>query len=234
MPRHLMLRLEGPLQSWGLRARWDVRDSASEPTKSGIIGLVACAMGVPRGDPRLEELDIALSLAVRVERAGIATEDFQTVTARHVRADGTSRGVESTIVSPRTYLQDAAFLAAIGGPADLLERCRDALLAPAWPVFLGRKSCVPTRPILDALTDLFSSLEEAVTCWPWSATARSERAAPETLCAFIEDEHGPLIRPDALRINPARMYAERRLRRLDVATPPLEKEDDDVPIETSA
>ena len=180
------------------------------------------------------ELDAALSLAVRVERAGVAMEDFQTITARHLRADGTSRGAESTIVSPRTYLQDAAFLAAIGGPADLLECCRNALQAPAWPVFLGRKSCVPTRPILDSLTDMFRSLEEAVTQWPMSATAKYERAVPRTLRAFIEDARGALTRPDAIRVNPARMYAERRLRRIDVPTPLLEEEGDDVPLTTSA
>src|SRR5205814_6367260 len=52
------LRLEGPLQSWGSRARWDVRDTEPEPTKSGVIGLLGCALGYPLGDTRLEtELD---------------------------------------------------------------------------------------------------------------------------------------------------------------------------------
>jgi CRISPR system Cascade subunit CasD len=46
MANTLFLRLEGPLQSWGERARWDVRDTAPEPTKSGVIGLLACALGL--------------------------------------------------------------------------------------------------------------------------------------------------------------------------------------------
>ncbi|MFW9879088.1 MAG: CRISPR-associated protein Cas5, partial [Candidatus Thorarchaeota archaeon] len=33
-PTLLVLRLEGPLQSWGLRARWDYRDTSTEPSKS--------------------------------------------------------------------------------------------------------------------------------------------------------------------------------------------------------
>jgi len=41
----VFVRLEGPLQSWGTRARWGERDTELEPTKSGVIGLVACALG---------------------------------------------------------------------------------------------------------------------------------------------------------------------------------------------
>ena len=41
----LFLRLEGPLQSWGIRSRWDVRETQPEPTKSGVIGLLGCALG---------------------------------------------------------------------------------------------------------------------------------------------------------------------------------------------
>ena len=41
----LVLRLEGPLQSWGENAKWDFRDSSTMPTKSGIVGLLGCAMG---------------------------------------------------------------------------------------------------------------------------------------------------------------------------------------------
>ncbi|RLI63234.1 MAG: type I-E CRISPR-associated protein Cas5/CasD, partial [Promethearchaeia archaeon] len=29
------MRLEGPLQSWGLESRWDMRDTGTEPSKSG-------------------------------------------------------------------------------------------------------------------------------------------------------------------------------------------------------
>ncbi|MGC8879968.1 MAG: CRISPR-associated protein Cas5, partial [Anaerolineae bacterium] len=32
MANTLFLRLEGPLQAWGERARWRVRDTAPEPT----------------------------------------------------------------------------------------------------------------------------------------------------------------------------------------------------------
>ena len=41
----MLLRLEGVLQSWGERSRWDHRDTSDMPTKSALIGLLGCAMG---------------------------------------------------------------------------------------------------------------------------------------------------------------------------------------------
>src|SRR5579859_3193440 len=85
----LLLRLEGPLQSWGSRARWDVRDTQTEPTKSGIVGLLGCALGYPMGDARLEtELDAGFRFGVRVENPGSVLEDYQTITDFLPTADG--------------------------------------------------------------------------------------------------------------------------------------------------
>ena len=50
MAELMMLRLEGLLQSWGESSAWDNRGTASIPTKSGIVGLLACAMGLHRTD----------------------------------------------------------------------------------------------------------------------------------------------------------------------------------------
>ena len=52
----ILLKLEGVLQSWGDHSKWDYRDSADFPSKSGVAGLLACAMGMERGDPAMAEL----------------------------------------------------------------------------------------------------------------------------------------------------------------------------------
>jgi CRISPR system Cascade subunit CasD len=44
----LLLRLVGPMQSWGTTSRFDQRDTGKEPSKSGVIGLVAAALGIDR------------------------------------------------------------------------------------------------------------------------------------------------------------------------------------------
>jgi CRISPR system Cascade subunit CasD len=189
------LRLEGPLQAWGARSRWDVRDTQPEPTKSGVVGLLACALGWGRGDPRLLDLDRGLRFGVRADAPGRILEDYQTVTDYLPTAAGayrhsgvaTGRSLETiranpdftpaTILSPRFYLEDASFLIALaeattGSVPGLLTACRDAVRDPVWPLYLGRKACPPTRPVCDetrdGLTDAYDGIEDALRRHPWS------------------------------------------------------------------
>ena len=152
----LLLRLEAPLQSWGERSRWDVRDTADRLTKSGVIGLLGAAFGYSRLDSRLRQLSETLRFGVRVDRPGERMVDFQTVTGVLPRADGKNKGKEDdpyTIISPRSYLQDASFLVGLEGPMDTLKACKDALLRPKWPVYLGRKCCPPAVPVFQKLSE---------------------------------------------------------------------------------
>ncbi|MHB9145227.1 MAG: type I-E CRISPR-associated protein Cas5/CasD [Symbiobacteriia bacterium] len=210
----LLLRLEGPLQAWGLRARWDVRDTGDEPSKSGIMGLLGCALGYPHYDPRLEELDQELTMGVRVERPGTRLTDFQTASGSFLTAAGGVRGSAddpATIISPRAYLQDAAFLVVLGGRPDVLERCRAALARPQWPIYLGRKACPPTRPVLVGITDVYDSIEDAMQQHPWTWEGRRtlRELPPKKLRCTVETEGGQYLRPDRIRTNPARMYESR-------------------------
>ena len=162
----LILRLEGVLQSWGEHSKWDYRDSASMPTKSGIIGLLGCALGLERNDMQLQSMAQKLKLAVRADRQGIEMSDFHTVRSRQLlNAAGKHRGKVgeySTLVTNRIYLQDACFTIAIAGNRDMLERIADALQRPKWPIYLGRKCCVPSRPVFDGITEAYPNLETAI------------------------------------------------------------------------
>ncbi|MHB0999623.1 MAG: type I-E CRISPR-associated protein Cas5/CasD [Armatimonadota bacterium] len=235
----LLIRLEGPIQSWGTRSRWDVRDTLMEPTKSGIIGLLGCALGYPMGDSRLvTELDANLRFGVRVENPGRVIMDFQTITDFLPTAEGSYKfnGIStgkslsklrtnpdaepSTIISPRYYLEDAAFLVALeetGDSSGLLAKCADALRNPVWPVYLGRKACIPTRPVLEALTDNYDSIEDAIRnhTWSWLKQCKEDRGAqPAELIAYIEDIAGELVRQDIMQVNEARQYGFRKARRI--------------------
>lgn len=140
----LLLRLEGPMQSWGTSSRFDERDTGLEPSKSGVIGLLCAALGRDRAKP-VDDL-AALVMGVRVDREGIPRRDFQTATGVML-AKGTA-DKSRTVVSPRFYLSDASFLVGLEGEdASLLERVDNALAAPVWPLFLGRKSFVPSLPV---------------------------------------------------------------------------------------
>jgi len=45
MNKYLLLWLEAPLQSWGADSKFDRRDTLPFPTKSGVLGIILCAMG---------------------------------------------------------------------------------------------------------------------------------------------------------------------------------------------
>ena len=110
----LILRLEGALQSWGTRSRFDNRDSGFMPTKSGVIGFIACAMGLPRGDDRILELDAALRMGVRADRPGTMMVDYQTVTGERgylFCAGGGKRVGEPTIAVAAPAVLNAIFMA---------------------------------------------------------------------------------------------------------------------------
>jgi CRISPR system Cascade subunit CasD len=73
----LLIRLAGPLQSWGVASRFARRDTHSRPTKSGAIGLCAAALGLDREQP-LGEL-AAVLFGVRADRPGTPLRDYHTV-----------------------------------------------------------------------------------------------------------------------------------------------------------
>ena len=138
----LLLRLCGPMQAWGTRSRFEYRDTEREPTFSGIIGIIAAAEGLLRGADLTEYHQ--LTMTVRIDREGELERDFQTA-LDVITADGKDK---KTQIIPRDFLADAAFHVALEGPVPLLRRILAALHRPRFPIFLGRKSYLPSVPIL--------------------------------------------------------------------------------------
>jgi CRISPR system Cascade subunit CasD len=141
----LLLRLVGPMQAWGTTSRFDERDTQLEPSKSGVLGLLCAALGRDRAEP-VDDL-AALKMGVRVDREGLLMRDFQTATGVLIAGTGKA-DLGRTVVSPRFYLADAAFLVGLqGADVALLQQVSAALRAPHWPLALGRKSMVPSLPV---------------------------------------------------------------------------------------
>lgn len=160
----LLLRLQGPLQSWGTTSRFDERDTQLEPSKSGVLGLLCAALGRDRSEP-VDDL-AALRMGVRIDREGVPMRDYQTATGVLIAGSGKA-DAERTVVSPRFYLADAAFLVGLQGTdADLLQRLHQALKQPVWPLALGRKSFAPAAPVYlpDGLVE--QPLESALATYP--------------------------------------------------------------------
>lgn len=163
MANTLFLRLEGPLQSWGERAKWDIRDTAPEPTKSGIVGLLGCALGL-NADDDLRALSRQIKVGVRCDRPGMLLVDYHTIIGGIMSGEGKVR--RGTVVSLRSYLCDASFLVAVQSMPEIIARLMAAIQSPYWTLYLGRKSCPPACPPFEGVGD-YSSLEAALSDWPW-------------------------------------------------------------------
>lgn len=132
----LLLRLAAPLQAWGIDSKFEVRRTNREPSKSGVIGLLAAALGLRR-DADLSELS-ALRFGVRVDRNGEVIKDFHMAKAE-----------KTSYLTYRYYLSDAIFLVGLESEnRSILEKIERALRNPCFPLFLGRRSCPPTLPLV--------------------------------------------------------------------------------------
>ena len=201
----LLLRLVGPMQSWGTTSRFDHRDTGKEPSKSGVLGLVAAALGLDRDNWTDLEPLTCMALGVRHDRPGVLMRDYQTA-KNIISADGTK--VHATAVTTRHYLADAAFLAGLeSDDRHLLDRTHAALRDPFWPLGLGRKAYVPSESIWleDGVQDI--PLHDVMTQWPWIASLRKWEQPPERLLVSWEsaDDSG-VLKMD----QPLSSFAERR------------------------
>ncbi len=171
--KHLALRLQGPLQSWGFGSQYSRRNTALMPTKSAIAGMCCAALGIARGcddeGPFLQQFATLRMTAISIPRSlkqadhgnerGLPVrrlEDYHTVQNTR-KAEGK---LKPSHITHRQYLTDAAFGVVLTGNAALLERVAVALVDPVWGIWLGRKACIPTSPVL---AGLFGERTEALT-----------------------------------------------------------------------
>lgn len=206
----LLLRLAGPLQSWGSSARFARRTTENAPTKSGVVGMLAGALGRDR-DADVSDL-AALRFGVRIDQPGTRIRDYQT--AHHPDTE------TSMPVSERFYLADAVFVAALEGDAELIDRLHAAIRNPVHLPYLGRRSCPPARPINLRVrhdADLLQVLrDEEWQASEWHQRHRSdEQRVKLTILAETHpgDPAGDTIRDQPLSFDPRhRRYALRTVR----------------------
>jgi CRISPR system Cascade subunit CasD len=166
---YLLLWLEAPLQSWGHDSKFGRRDTLNFPTKSGVLGLVCSALGAGGEQRELlaEFAPLSQTVLAFVRRCDNGNEtiklerepllrDFQMVGSGYddqnpwasLLIPKTSEGKKAvgggTKMTYRYYLQDAYFAVLLQIPEAESDTIALALQNPAWDVYLGRKSCVPT------------------------------------------------------------------------------------------
>ncbi len=170
-----LLWLEAPLQSWGADSRFGRRSTLPFPTRSGIMGLVCCALG--KGGEQVEWL--AKWGPLKQTIAAFARKGFRPAILRdfHMVGSGydsknpwqdmlipkTSEGKRpvggGSRITYRYYLQDMAFACALELPDDEMESVKNGLQSPVWNICLGRKNCVPTEQVFRGI---FEKEEDAL------------------------------------------------------------------------
>lgn len=157
--RYILLWFEGPLQAWGADSKFGRRDTLKFPTKSGVLGLVCCALGA-RGEQKelllefssLSQTVVSYTTSPRepllrdfhMVGSGYDDADPWTTLLIPKKNDGGKAVGGGTKMTYRYYLQDARFAVAIEIPPTRAESIMAALQNPAYDLYLGRKTCVPT------------------------------------------------------------------------------------------
>jgi len=175
----LAIYLDAPLQSWGVASQFQFRDTEAHPSKSGILGMIAAALGIDKNaadeETHIGELS-ALTLSTfkvtgmgghRGQRARITRlVDFHTIGGGYDKKDPleashipqkASGGAFGTVITRRTYLNDARFIAVLTGDMPLIERVLSALNDPVWGMWFGRKCCIPSAPLLPTMAETENS-----------------------------------------------------------------------------
>jgi len=169
------------LQAWGYDSRFGRRDTLDFPTKSGVLGLLCCALGAGGRQCELlaefASLDMQLVAYVRADKNGSPAirepllHDFHMVGSGYDKkdpwqslmipktSDGKTAVGGGSKLTYRYYLQDMAFAVAMQVPDNRAQKLADHLQNPVWDLYLGRKSCVPTEFIYQGL---FGTGEEAL------------------------------------------------------------------------
>lgn len=154
------------MQSWGFASRFTRRTTALHPTKSGVVGLLAAAMGVDKHGPdeavqiaRLTALDCTTVTLPKKrgerELPMLRLSDYHTIgggydpdTERMKMPRKANGSKPDTVLSERHYLLDARFGVLLEGGQDWLEQIATKLRNPTWGLWLGRKCCIPASPLL--------------------------------------------------------------------------------------
>lgn len=184
------MKLAGPMQSWGHESRYSRRGTGAQPSKSGVLGMLAAAQGRRRTDPVGDLVD--LRFGVRSDQPGRILEDFQTA---HSPTTG-----KAMPLTHRQYLADAVFVAGLEGNRGFLEELEGALRSPEYALFLGRRAFAPSEPVVVGIVD--GSLQQALAAYPWAASdwfRKREKARPYQALVSVDAKGWEQATSDDLR-----------------------------------
>lgn len=158
----ILLKLSGPLQSYGTSSYFQTRYTDYYPSKSAVLGLLAACLGYRRDEEeKLRELS-TLKFAVRIDQQGGLLKDYHiAITDKEIVE------IPQTYVTNRYYLEDALFVVALSGMDELIDTLIKAIKFPYFQPFMGRRSLpVPVDFFLGVSAE---DILDSVRNLPWQA-----------------------------------------------------------------
>lgn len=202
MSRVLLMRLDAPLVSFGASMVDQNGVVQAFPPRSLLTGLLGNALGYEHQDEaKLQRLQERIVYAARIDRAGEALVEYQTVdlgapwmdpaqagwTTRGRIAERGGASSEGTHQRYRHHRADSVHTVALElRPADeapTVDALTTALKAPARPLFIGRKACLPAAPLFLDVVDAENAL---------MALSRAKRI-PQARATSTEAATAPLL-----------------------------------------
>jgi CRISPR system Cascade subunit CasD len=162
----VLLWLESPMQSWGFESKFSFGNKTTFefPTKSGVMGLLCCALGMSKDENNfLEKFTHLHQTAFSYKKKPYNKEkndilsDFNMIASSYdindkweslmsLRlADGKMPGDSHGKLSIKKYVLNSFFAVILEVPEDLVSIISDSLVKPVWPIYLGRKNCIPNE-----------------------------------------------------------------------------------------
>ena len=166
MAQYLTFALVAPLASFGALAVGERRSGWDRPARSAVLGLIGACLGVEREDDAAQQaLAEEYGLAILCHAPGRLLADYHTAqvpSAQRGRRFATRREELAqrelnTILSRRDYRSGAWNLAALwprtATPRWPLEALAEAMRAPRFVPYLGRKSCPLGLPLAPEIVE---------------------------------------------------------------------------------
>jgi CRISPR system Cascade subunit CasD len=161
--KYLIFRLYGVMASFGKPAIGKLRHSYNTPTKSQVVGLIACSHGIDR-----EEEDKILELSkceIGIKNIEIGNHllDFHIVQCPKSNKQYKNRleeiqNISQNVIAEKEYVSNAVNLIAIKTSSDL-EHMKQKLLEPEFSLFIGRLNCPLSLPLDPQIIDADNFIE---------------------------------------------------------------------------
>ena len=217
--QYLIMVLQAPLIAYGDEAIDRKRPTDNFPGLAMLTGLLGNALGHRRQDAdELQELQRRITYGVRTEsdHAHHRIRDFHTAQlgiddkawTTYGKPEGRTGDRKNPVVTETReldYVAETASVVALTlrepSTTPSLEELAEALKRPARPLFIGRKCCIPERPLFETIISTDSATEalylipavtghtNAMAQWDEQEQHESFKITHETWVSDLKDWH---------------------------------------------